>query len=120
MPEPASLARKLNLKPGMKARVVGKPDDVSLADIELATEDSGEAIIAFARTKREVDETCDPVVEAAQQDALAWIAYPKAGKLGTDLNRDILWKHLKERGVDAVRQVSLNEVWSAMRFRPPK
>jgi hypothetical protein len=120
MPEPASLARKLNLKPGMKAGVLGKPDDVNLADVELAADGSAEAIIAFARTKQEVDETCDPVVEAAKQDRIAWIAYPKAGKLGTDLNRDILWKHLKERGVDAVRQVSLDEVWSALRFRPPK
>ena len=41
-----SLASKLNLKPGMKARVVGKPADVDLADVSVAA--SGEAVIVFA------------------------------------------------------------------------
>jgi hypothetical protein len=57
-------------------------------------------------------------VEVAKLDGLAWIAYPKAGKLGTDLNRDILWKHMLEKGIEAVRQVSVDETWSAIRFRP--
>ena len=89
----SSLATKLNLKPGMKARVVGKPADVDLAGV---------------------------AVEAASEDRIAWIAYPKAGKLDTDLNRDILWRHLLSKGIQGVRQVALDEVWSAMRFRPKK
>ena len=52
------------------------------------------------------------------RDAIAFIAYPKAGQLGTDLNRDILWKHVAKEGLRGVRQVSLDHVWSAMRFRP--
>ena len=59
-----------------------------------------------------------PAVEAARGDKLAWIAYPKAGKLGTDLNRDILAALLTERGVQPVRQVAIDETWSALRFRP--
>ncbi|WP_224246101.1 hypothetical protein [Hyalangium gracile] len=46
------------------------------------------------------------------------MAYPKAGQLGTDLNRDVLWKHLLKEGIQGVRQVALDPVWSAMRFRP--
>ena len=49
---------------------------------------------------------------------LAWVAYPKGGRLGTDLNRDVLAGLLAERGVRAVRQVSIDETWSALRFRP--
>jgi hypothetical protein len=49
---------------------------------------------------------------------LAWVAYPKAGQLGTDLNRDSLARLMIERGVQPVRQVAINEVWSALRFRP--
>jgi hypothetical protein len=30
----------------------------------------------------------------AKEDRIAWLAYPKAGKLDTDLNRDILWRHM--------------------------
>jgi hypothetical protein len=57
-------------------------------------------------------------VAAARQDKLAWIAYPKAGQLGTDLNRDILAGELSGQGVQPVRQVAIDETWSALRFRP--
>ena len=57
-------------------------------------------------------------MDAARRDALAWVAYPKAGQLGTDLNRDRLAGLLAERNVRAVRQVSIDDVWSALRFRP--
>ena len=45
-------------------------------------------------------------------------AHPKAGQLGTDLNRDILARSLTDRGVQPVRQVAIDEVWSALRLRP--
>jgi len=59
-----------------------------------------------------------PAITAAREDRLAWIAYPKAGKLGTDLNRDILARLARERGIQPVRQIAINETWSALRFRP--
>jgi len=57
-------------------------------------------------------------ISAAGRDALAWIAYPKAGQIGTDLNRDSLAAAAREQGVRPVRQVAIDEVWSALRFRP--
>jgi hypothetical protein len=60
----------------------------------------------------------DSVVKAAKRDALAWVAYPKAGQLGTDLNRDSLARLMMERGAHPVRQVAIDDVWSALRFRP--
>ena len=59
-----------------------------------------------------------PAIEAARRDKLAWIAYPKAGRLGTDLNRDILAATLAGEGVRPVRQIAIDETWSALRFRP--
>ncbi len=55
---------------------------------------------------------------AARADRLAWIDYPKGGRLGTDLNRDLLVAALAARGVQPVRQVSIDDTWSAPRFRP--
>ncbi len=115
-----SLAKKLNLKDGMKVRVVGKPTGVDLDDVMTTTSDSADAILVFVKTLAEVDATSGPVVEAAEEDRLAWIAYPKAGQLGTDLNRDILWRHLLKQRIQGVRQVSIDDVWSALRFRPEK
>jgi hypothetical protein len=115
-----SLAKKLNLKDGMKVRVVGKPADVALEDLVATTSAKAEAILVFVKTLAEVDAKCAPFIEAAKEDRLAWVAYPKAGQLGTDLNRDVLWKHLLPRGIEGVRLVALDSVWSAMRFRPGK
>ncbi len=116
-----SLAKKLNLEQGMKVRVLGKPTGVSLDDVESAPSGKADAILVFVKTLAEVDEQCGPVVDVAKADGLAWIAYPKAGQLSTDLNRDILWRHLlKRRGIQGVRQIAIDEVWSALRFRPER
>ena len=37
-----------------------------------------------------------------------------------NLNRDALWQHLLRSGVQGIRQIALDPVWSAMRFRPAK
>ena len=115
-----SLAKKLNLKDGMKARVLGKPADVDLGDVAVSTSAKAEATLAFVKTLAEVDAKCAAFIEAAQGDRLAWIAYPKAGQLGTDLNRDVLWKHLQRHGIQGVRQIAIDAIWSAMRFRPDR
>ena len=114
-----TLAAKLNLKPGMKVRLVGKPSNVSLAGVATGSA-KAEAVIVFVKTLAEVASRAGPAIDAAKEDRIAWLAYPKAGKLDTDLNRDILWRHMLGKGIQGVRQVALDEVWSAMRFRPKK
>jgi hypothetical protein len=47
-----------------------------------------------------------------------WVAYPKANR--TDINRDSLWPILAEHGMRPITQVAIDEVWSALRFRPLK
>jgi hypothetical protein len=39
-------------------------------------------------------------------------------QLGTDLNRDRLVAALADQGVQPVRQIPVNDTWSALRFRP--
>jgi len=114
------LAEKLNLKKGMKVGVVGKPAGVDLDDVTTTNSNQADVILVFVTSLAEVDALCNPVVEAAMEDRLAWIAYPKAGQLGTDLNRDILWRHLLKRRIRGVRQIAIDDVWSALRFRREK
>ena len=117
---PTHLAEKLNIKKGMKVRVVGKPAGVDLDDVTTTNSNQADAMLVFVTSLAEVDALCDPGVEAAMEDRLAWIAYPKAGQLGTDLNRDILWRHLLKRRIRGVRQIATDDVWSALRFRREK
>jgi hypothetical protein len=82
------------------------------------TTDLQSAVLLFAADSKTLMKIGKPAFEAAKADRQAWIAYPKAGQLGTDLNRDILWKMLEPIGIRPVRQVSIDDTWSAMRFRP--
>lgn len=55
--------------------------------------------------------------ELARPKAL-WVAYPKGNR--ANINRDTLWPILAEYGQRPIAQVALDEVWSALRFRPLK
>lgn len=119
-----SLADKLHIKPNQAVAVYHLPEEV---DLELpenctvtAVPAAADAVIVFATNRTELDERAQPAIDAALRDALAWIAYPKGGQLGTDLNRDSLWETLSERQIRPVRQVAIDEVWSALRFRPDR
>ncbi len=109
------LSRKLQLAPGQALRVVGAPRDVDLA--ALPVDPAAGAVLAFVRTAADL-EAADAAVAAAREDRLSWIAYPKGGALGTDLNRDRLADAARARGIRPVRQIALDDVWSALRFRP--
>jgi len=113
-----SLAKKLNLKAGTKLRVMGKPKEVDLGDVEVTSLANVKDVLVFVTKISDLDRVAGPMLEAARADRIAWAEYPKAGQLGTDLNRDILAKELQKRGAQPVRQVAIDEVWSALRFRP--
>ncbi|MBO0687583.1 MAG: hypothetical protein J2P45_30915 [Candidatus Dormibacteraeota bacterium] len=113
---------KLQVKAGLRVAVLAGDQPVPdglLAGAELVDDPAGaDAVIAFVRRQADLAGTAWTALEAARQDRLAWIAYPKAGKLGTDLNRDRLAAAIAGQGVQPVRQVALDDVWSALRFRP--
>jgi hypothetical protein len=111
-----SIASKLQLKEGETVRLVNAPTGLDLG-VNI-TSRGGDAVLVFVRNRAELEEHAKAALDHAAEDRLTWIAYPKAGQLGTDLNRDILWKLLEGRGVRPVRQVALDDTWSALRFRP--
>jgi hypothetical protein len=116
------VADKLQIKPGQRLALLNIPDGVDLelgADVELtADSEFADAVILFVANRADLQRRSTPLIAAARLDKLSWVAYPKAGQLGTDLNRDALNDAFKERGVQAVRQVAINATWSALRLRP--
>lgn len=112
------LGGKLQIKPGQSVAMLNAPPGLELPGV-LATAAVAEAdaVVAFV-TRRDDLGSAEPAVTAARADRLAWIGYPKGGQLGTDLNRDRLAAALADRGVQPVRQVSIDGTWSALRFRP--
>jgi len=115
------LSAKLQIKPGSKVATLAVPGDgpelTGLGDA-VADPAAADVVIMFVKNREDLARTGGPALDAARADKLTWIAYPKAGKLGTDLNRDILAESLAAAGIQPVRQIAIDEVWSALRFRP--
>lgn len=111
------IADKLQLKPGHSIRLVDPPEGLSL-DLALSPDDAADALLVFVRSSAELARDATQIVEHARADRLTWVAYPKSGRLDTDLDRDGLAAALRRLGLRPVRQVALDETWSALRFRP--
>jgi hypothetical protein len=116
------LASKLQMKPGQRVEGVLVPESTASELPGFTTDsDGGEetALLVFVADRATLEKHRTQIVGAAtREDRLTWVAYPKAGQLGTDLNRDSLAALLSESGIQPVRQIAIDEVWSALRFRP--
>jgi len=76
-------------------------------------------VVAFATSRAEVDRLSTALCAKAPGDCVLWFAYPKgtSKKYSCDFNRDNGWGVLQKKGFDTVRQIAIDEDWSALRFR---
>ena len=112
-----SIAKKMQVPAGSKIRLLNPPKGFVI-DAPISGKRDEDAVLLFVPNSKDLKILGGAVVEAARRDRLAWIAYPKGGKLETDLNRDKLRELMEPLGIQPVRLVSLDDTWSAMRFRP--
>lgn len=110
------VSSKLQIKDGQSTRLVNAPTGFELGS-PVTRAKSADAVLVFVEKAAQLEKHVGHALDAARDDRLCWIAYPKAGQLGTDLNRDVLVQLMGSRGVKPVRQVALDEVWSALRFK---
>lgn len=119
------LIQKLQLKEGQPFFVVNCPEDLTallckeglVQQISFKSYRQG-GLLLFVRNQEELNAMLNGFVQDASVDN-HWIAFPKrTSKIPTDLGRDHGWENLIAADWIAVRQISLNEQWSALRFRP--
>jgi hypothetical protein len=121
-----ALIKKLGVKPGRRAAVVNAPDGYldrigPPEGVEAATQLHGtfDFIHVFAVDRATLDRHIGAAHAALAPGGLLWVSYPKgSSKVPTDLNRDVFWEALGYLGLRPVTQVSVDDVWSALRFRP--
>jgi hypothetical protein len=117
----SGVGAKLQVKPGMSVSFVDAPAGVvvDLPDgAAFAADPTGsDAVVAFVVDREQLGARAGLLLEVASRGGLAWIAYPKAGQLGTDLTRDSVRDLVVERGLDTVRQIAIDGVWSALRVK---
>jgi hypothetical protein len=104
---PASFEAEVAQLKGIKIlRDVRKPTAIQFA-------------LAFVTQQSELNRLSRILADGSEGDALLWFAYPKgtSKRYSCDFNRDTGWQVIRKAGFDSVRQVAIDEDWSALRFR---
>lgn len=124
-----TLFKKLNFKDQKEILVINAPTsfDKELADIAKFTEiikaikkvKAIDFAIVFVLTQEQIDNTIELIFPKFNGDAVLWFCYPKgtSKKYKCDFNRDTGWETLGNYNLEGVRQVAIDDDWSALRFR---
>ena len=124
----SDIFKKLNLKDQAPVVVLDAPAsfDEHLASLDatrvlrkLPDDGAVTFVIAFATTLAAVEQLARIVAPRLDGDAIVWCAYPKgtSKRYTCEFNRDTGWASLGAAGFEPVRQVAIDEDWSALRFR---
>ena len=124
----SKLVKKLRMQPGQRALMMNVPkgyiaslgelpEGVAVSETPVGKFDF---VHLFVRDSGQLDELLPAAVESVEYDGMFWISYPKkSSKVKTDLSRDVFWDLVVgSTSLRPVTQVSVDDVWSALRFRP--
>ena len=125
-----ALLKKLNYKDESPVHLLFVPDELSELPAYLSASariitsaENDKSSVGFAMvfaTKLEVLESAvHTLALLLDGDAVLWICYPKGSskRYRCDFNRETGWQVCGQYNLEPVRQVAVNEDWSALRFR---
>jgi hypothetical protein len=124
-----ALFKKLNFKQQQEIVVLNHPKSFEneLVEIKKVTSfvtkltklKEVEFVLVFVTTLQEIETTFKQLNPLIKGDATIWICYPKGSSKNytCNFNRDTGWQALAKYDLEPVRQVAIDEDWSALRFR---
>jgi hypothetical protein len=126
-----TVAQKMMMKPGRVVRLIQPPPDVfdllgPLPEGATLVDDSAGAqallradiIVLFAENRTALEALLPGARTALNPDGMIWIVYRKGGARGnTDIHRDSIDAYAVTLGLKAVAIISVNQEWSALRFK---
>jgi hypothetical protein len=126
------LLKKLNYKGQRRIAVINSEDafvdgltgELSgvIIDREIDQRCPYEFIMVFVLSVADIERLAPVAIHNLTADGILWFCYPKksSSKSGSGLDRDHGWKLLNDSGFHGIRMVSLDNDWSAFRFRNVK
>ncbi|MCE7057334.1 hypothetical protein LZF95_21815 [Algoriphagus sp. AGSA1] len=119
------LLKKMTWKEGMNIQIWNAPSELSglidswEAEGLIHRDDRPDFMLAFVQTEDDVIKYFSEMRSLAPEDQQIWIAYPKgtSKRYKAKINRDSGWAYLGQFDYEGVRQIAINEDWSALRFR---
>lgn len=122
-----AVLKKLQHRPGTDLTVLAGPPELaplieSWADdtpVRTRLGKNRPFVLQFVRSCAEIAERAPKAAAAVADDGVLWFAYPKRSskRYRSDVGRDDSWQALGDLGFEPVRQVAIDEDWSALRFR---
>jgi hypothetical protein len=124
-----ALFKKLNFKDQSAVFVLNIPDNLlhhldamkhfTTVNQHVSIQDEINFALIFAITQKQLDDAIHAIAPQLKGDAIFWVAYPKGSskKYKCEFNRDAGWQVMGNYGMEGVRQVAIDEDWSALRFR---
>lgn len=122
------LARKLGLKDGLHALLIGVPDALpeisgfpGFAAVETAAADPQRRIFdyihVFETDRSRLEALAGAIRSGLKPDGMAWISWPKkASKRKTDITEDVLRDIFLPAGLVDVKVAAMDETWSGLKF----
>ena len=124
----SSLIKKLRIQSGQRLLILNSPPAYveSLEPLPEGAQIVSPAASAevdfchlFATNSAQLAELLPTALAACKYDGLLWVSYPKkSSKVESDLSRDALWELPGATGLRPVAQISIDQTWSALRYRP--
>lgn len=125
----SELFKKLNFKEQAAILCLNAPESLEAELTQMSRQvpviraaDQSEHIsfaLVFVTSEAEVEETIASFFHHLEGDAVLWYCYPKGSskRYKSTINRDHGWAPLGKRELEPVRQIAIDEDWSALRFR---
>lgn len=123
--------KKLHFKKSDRILVINSPEEfqpnldemlnITKVDQKVDQNQKYDFVLVFVKSCAEISEQLK-IADNISDDALFWFAYPKKSspKYKSDISRDAGWQPLGDYGFEGVRQIAIDDDWSALRFRQTK
>ena len=121
-----TIAQKLLIKEGSTLLLVNPPRGYKNtlgalptgAKILKTAAKPADIVQLFVANRAELETQLPKIKEAVAPRGLLWVTYHKGtAKTKTDINRDTIHAHARTLGLEGVAIVSIDDDWSAMRFK---
>ncbi|MBQ4805710.1 hypothetical protein J8L88_22800 [Aquimarina sp. MMG015] len=91
--------------------VIVKESLIQVSEVDFA--------LVFVKEQKQIENRIETIFPKLVGDAILWFAYPKKSskKYKSEITRDHGWGVLGDYNLEPVRQVAIDEDWSALRFR---
>lgn len=121
-----TISQKMGIKENSRVLLMNAPNDaiggMKLPEIDIAKSLTGEFdyIHLFVKTQKEYEDQFPKLKSHLKLSGMLWISWPKSGLLDTDLSLPKVINIGYGFGLVESTCLSINSIWSALKFTHPK